>query len=81
MLIFTVILKNRYIKDYLDQKIAKYGIIKYVYAIMNKVKNNKITLISNLPGKLIASYLNKNTQNIDPIIINALNRITSIFMG
>lgn len=69
--------KNRYIKDYLDKKIAKYGTIKYVYAIMNKAKNNNISLISNLPEKLIVSYLNKNTQNIDPIIINALNRITS----
>lgn len=69
--------KNRYIKDYLNLKIAQFGTINYVYAIMNKAKTQNMAIISNLPDKLITSYLNKSTQNIDPIIINALSRVTS----
>ncbi|WP_199257255.1 LuxR family transcriptional regulator, partial [Pantoea sp. BAV 3049] len=51
--------------------------IKYVYAIINKFNTDKIRIISNLPTDLVSDYLIRKKQNIDPVVINALRRVTA----
>lgn len=50
--------------------------MNYVYGVMNKRNTDDMIIISDFSDDLIANYLNKKTQNIDPVIINALNRIS-----
>ncbi|OON34726.1 hypothetical protein BTJ39_23225 [Izhakiella australiensis] len=69
--------KNSKIRHYLNESLAHYDGINYVYAVMNKANTDKILIISDLPEHLVANYLKKKNQNIDPVIISALNRVTS----
>lgn len=76
---FSDVKKNKHVKNFLEKKLEKYGAMNYVYAVMNKANTHNMMIISNLPDNLVANYLNKKTQNIDPVIICALNRVTSFF--
>ncbi|WP_334472456.1 helix-turn-helix transcriptional regulator [Arsenophonus sp. PmNCSU2021_1] len=74
---FSNIQKNNYIKQHLDKQLARYDKINYVYAVMNKKNTDDMMIISDLSDDLINNYLNKKIQDIDPVIIKALNRISS----
>ncbi|EFL92112.1 DNA-binding HTH domain-containing protein invovled in quorum sensing [Candidatus Regiella insecticola LSR1] len=67
---------NNLIKNYLDKKFESYGDIKYAYAIMNKKNTTEMRVISNRPD-WFEVYVRDRYQHIDPVIITALNRITS----
>lgn len=69
--------KNNYVKSYLEKHLAQYGGVNYVYAVINKANADNIMIISDSPDHLVANYLSRKTQNIDPVIINALSRVTS----
>lgn len=69
--------KNQRIKDVLEENLKKYGEINYVYGVMNKRNTDEMSIISDFPDELVDSYLNSKRQNIDPVIINSLNRISS----
>lgn len=65
--------KNEYVKKNLEKSLGEYGELNYVYAVMNKKNTDEIRIISNLPVELVDNYQNNKFQNIDPVIINALN--------
>ncbi|QBY45129.1 LuxR C-terminal-related transcriptional regulator [Arsenophonus nasoniae] len=67
--------KNNYIKQHLDKQLAKYDKVNYVYAVMNKKNTDDMIIISDLSDELVNNYLNQKTQNIDPVIIKALNQL------
>lgn len=67
---------NNSIKNYLDKALERYGDVKYAYAIINKKNTTEMTVISNRPD-WFEVYLENNYQHIDPVVITALNRITS----
>lgn len=69
--------KNNYIKNSLERNILKYGNFKYAYAVMDKKHTDNIVVIYNIENDFVDEYLSNKYQNIDPIIITALNRITS----
>jgi len=69
--------KNAHIKMSLERRLVKYGEISYVYGVMNKRDMDEMLIISNFPSEIIDNYLSNKYQNIDPVIINALNRISS----
>lgn len=69
--------KNNYIKESLEKGIAKYGKIDYAYAVMDKKNTDNILVINNISDEFANTYLVNKYQNIDPVVINALNRITS----
>ncbi|WP_176488844.1 helix-turn-helix transcriptional regulator [Candidatus Regiella insecticola] len=69
---------NNLIKNYLDKKFESYGDIKYAYAIMNKKNTTEMSVISNRPDWFeVYVRVRDRYQHIDPVIITALNRITS----
>lgn len=68
--------KNNYIKESLEKSLAKYGNIQYVYAVINKKNTDDMLIISDLPESLVKNYQTNRIQNIDPVVINALNRIS-----
>ena len=51
--------------------------MNYVYSVMNKRNTDEMAIISDLPDTLVVDYLKQKKQNIDPVIITALHRITS----
>ncbi|WP_323372736.1 autoinducer binding domain-containing protein [Winslowiella arboricola] len=67
---------NNYIKEYLEKQLSRYGIMNYAYLVMNKIKLDEIMIISNLSDYFTNIYLKNKYQSIDPVIINALNRIS-----
>ncbi|AYB48606.1 LuxR family transcriptional regulator [Candidatus Williamhamiltonella defendens] len=67
---------NNAIKNYLDNELKKYGNIKYAYVILNKKNITEISIITSHPI-WFECYIQNKYQNIDPIIIMSLNRITS----
>ncbi|WGL98867.1 LuxR C-terminal-related transcriptional regulator [Arsenophonus sp. aPb] len=67
--------KNNYIKQHLDKQFAKYNKVNYVYAVMNKKNTDDMIIISDLSDELVNNYLNQKTQNIDPVVIKALNQL------
>ncbi|PKB91383.1 hypothetical protein A8A01_01305 [Ewingella americana] len=69
--------KNKYIKESLEKGIAKIGRINYAYAVMDKKNTDNILILNNLSDEFANTYLVNKYQNVDPIVINALNRITS----
>ncbi|OON34727.1 hypothetical protein BTJ39_23230 [Izhakiella australiensis] len=71
--------KNRYVKSFLEKNLLKYGNIHYVYSVMNKSRMNSMSILSNFPDKLVDDYLDGGKQNIDPVILSALNRVTSFY--
>lgn len=71
--------KNTYVKSYLEKNLLKYGKVHYVYSVMNKSKMNNMSIISNFPDNLVDDYLNEEKQNFDPVVLNALNRVTPFY--
>lgn len=69
--------KNRYIKEKLEKQLIKYGKISYAYAVMNKKNTDDISIITDLKPDFVEMYLEKKYQNIDPVVINAINRVSS----
>ena len=69
--------KNNYIRMSLEKKITKYGKVSYAYTVMDKKNTDNIVIITDLSDSFIQMYLNNKYQNIDPVVINALNRISS----
>lgn len=69
--------KNQHIKEYLDKKLAQYAKVNYGYFMMDKRNTDNIVIISDLPDYFADVYLENKQQNIDPIIINSLNRVSS----
>lgn len=68
--------KNEYIKESLEKRLAKYGKMNFVYSVMNKRNSDEMMIISDLSEELIIDYLKNKTQEIDPVIINASNRVS-----
>lgn len=71
--------KNVHIRNYLDQKISKYGDIKYAYAVIKKRKTEDMIIISNIEDYFLDIYLKNNYQNIDPVIAISMNRVSPLF--
>lgn len=69
--------KNSYIKESLEKGIAKYGKINYAYAVMDKKNTDNILIIHDISGDFSNTYLENKYQNIDPVVIKALNRVSS----
>ncbi len=74
---FSNVEKNNYIKKHLDKFLSQYEKINYAYAVLNKKNTDDMLVISDLSDDLVNSYLSKKAQHIDPVIINALSRISS----
>ncbi|MBP2170431.1 LuxR family quorum-sensing system transcriptional regulator ExpR [Erwinia toletana] len=68
--------KNNYIKEYLEEKLLEYGKMNYAYLVINKSNLDEIMVISDLNDYFKNTYLRKKFQNVDPVIINALNRFS-----
>jgi LuxR family quorum-sensing system transcriptional regulator ExpR len=66
---------NSYVKEMIESRLAAYGFIKYAYAVMNKKNTSEMLVITNIPD-WVGVYLENGYQNIDPVIISALNRIS-----
>lgn len=69
--------KNNYIKESLEKEMAKIGKINYAYAVMDKKNTDNILILNDISDEFANTYLVNKYQNVDPIVINALNRITS----
>lgn len=67
---------NEYMMGYLARELEAYGDIRYAYAILNKKNTTEMRVISN-NFEWFELYVKNNYQHIDPVIIQALNRITS----
>lgn len=70
--------KNSLIKAYLDKHLAKYGEMNYAYAVMNKANTDDMVIISDMSDYFTNVYLSNKFQSIDPIIVNALNRVSPL---
>lgn len=68
--------KNKYIKESLEKRLGEYNKLNYVYAVMNKKNMDEMIIISNFPEEVAENYLGNKYQNVDPVIINALNRFS-----
>lgn len=66
---------NTYIKDILEKRLFSYGSLKYGYAIVNKRDTSQMSVITNIPDWADV-YFENDYQNIDPVIITALNRLS-----
>lgn len=69
--------KNSYIKENLERRIEKFGKISHAYAVMDKKNTDNILVINNISDEFANEYLENKYQNIDPVVITALNRVTS----
>lgn len=67
--------KNAQIKEVIEKYLIDYDKIDYAYAVMNKKNTSNMIIISNL-SDWFKLYLDNSYQNIDPVIINALNCIS-----
>ncbi len=67
---------KKHINNILDMEINRYGKLNYVYGVMNKNNTNNMMIISDFPDIMVDNYLDNRWQSIDPVIINALKRIT-----
>ncbi|WP_032116573.1 autoinducer binding domain-containing protein [Candidatus Arsenophonus nilaparvatae] len=65
---------NQKIKNSLEEEIRKYGDIKYAYLIMNKFNPMNVIIINNHTD-WFEFYIKGNYQLIDPVIINAMERV------
>ncbi|PKB89451.1 hypothetical protein A8A01_15155 [Ewingella americana] len=70
--------KNNHIKEYLKKNLAQYGGINYAYAVINKRNTDDMVIISDLPDYFTDVYLSNKYQNIDPVVINSLNRFSPL---
>ncbi|MDE1186425.1 MAG: LuxR family transcriptional regulator [Pantoea sp.] len=75
---FSDLEKNGVVKENLEKNLAKYGEMYYGYGVMNKRNMDDMLIITNLPGIFIDDYKEKKYQSIDPIIVNALNRVSPL---
>ncbi|WGL98452.1 LuxR family transcriptional regulator [Arsenophonus sp. aPb] len=64
------------IKSYLDRKLAIFGDFKYAYTVLNKKDPMQMLIISNYPPEWLEIYKRKHYQQIDPVVLSALNRIS-----
>lgn len=69
--------KNSYIKENLERRIEKFGKISHAYAVMDKKNTDNILVINNISEEFSNEYLENKYQNIDPVVITALNSVTS----
>jgi LuxR family quorum-sensing system transcriptional regulator ExpR len=68
--------KNNHISEYIESSLAKYGALKYGYFIIDKRDTANTVIISNIPEYFSDVYLANQHQDIDPIIIKALNFVS-----
>lgn len=68
--------KNQHIKAFFDKSLAAYGKFNYGCFIIDKRNTDNILIFSDLPEYFSDIYLKNKYQNIDPIIINSLNRVS-----
>ncbi|MCU5773202.1 LuxR family transcriptional regulator [Erwiniaceae bacterium BAC15a-03b] len=73
---FADVEKNRNISEILQRRLEKYGELHYAYGVMNKRNADEMIIISDMPDDVVDNYLNEKYQNIDPVIINALSRLS-----
>lgn len=73
---FSDQIKNNYIKQIIEKYLVSYNDIDYAYAVMSKKNSNHMIVISNL-SDWFKLYLDNGYQDIDPVIINALTRMSS----
>lgn len=66
---------NAHIKTFLDVRLASYGISQYACAVMSKRNTSQISVITSCQGEWLDSYLEQKCQNIDPVVITALNKV------
>lgn len=71
--------KNAHLSKYLDNYLAKYGDVKYAFAVMKKRKPDDMIVISNIAGYFSDIYLKNSYQNINPVIAISLNRVSPLF--
>jgi LuxR family quorum-sensing system transcriptional regulator ExpR len=74
-MMFSDVEMNSYVKEMIESRLAVYGCMKYAYAVMNKKNTNEMLVITNIPD-WVDLYLENSYQNIDPVIIAAINRIS-----
>lgn len=67
---------NNVIKNYLDKELAVFGKFRYAYIILNKRNPAEMFAITNYPDKWVEIYKERNYQQIDPVVIFALNRVS-----
>ena len=67
---------NSHVKYMLEKRLEEFGHLNYAYAIMNKRNTSQMSVITNIPD-WVNVYLENSYQNIDPVIITALQRLTS----
>lgn len=65
---------NEKIKNFLNVQIIKYGDIKYAYLVMNKINPMDVIIINN-HIEWFELYIKGNYQLIDPVILNAMERV------
>jgi LuxR family transcriptional regulator, quorum-sensing system regulator ExpR len=70
--------KNEIVKNNLEKYLSKYGEVNYAYAVMNKRNIDDMIIITNFPDYFSDIYLEAKYQSIDPVMINALNRISPL---
>ncbi len=70
--------KNEYIKKSLEKRLSQYGDIDYAFIVMAKRKIDDIVVISNLADYFSEIYVKNQYQSIDPVMINALNRVSPL---
>ncbi|NMP29357.1 LuxR family transcriptional regulator [Rahnella sp. SAP-1] len=75
---FSHIGKNEHIQEYLEKNLAKYRDINYAFMVMSKWDINDITIISDMPDYFSDIYLGNKYQSVDPILLNALNRVSPL---
>lgn len=68
--------KNKYIKECLEKRLKKYGDLTYIYSVLNKKNLDDMIIISNFPDEVADNYLGNKYQNVDPVVVNALNEIS-----
>ncbi|WP_313682343.1 LuxR family transcriptional regulator [Pantoea sp.] len=70
--------KNEIIKNHLEKNLAKYGQMNYAYGVMNKRNADDMIIVTDFPEYWTDVYFKNKHQYIDPIIINALNRVSPL---
>lgn len=68
--------KNKYIKECLENRLRKYGELTYIYSVLDKKNLDNMVIISNFPDEIADNYLGNKYQNVDPVVVNALNEIS-----
>lgn len=64
------------IKRFIDQSLSYYGQLQFAYLLLNKKNPTEITIISNYPNEWVTLYKEHHYQQIDPVVICALRRVS-----